>query len=102
MRILIATVTAGAGHLQAAAALEEAWRAFRPGDVVERVDVLDFTSHVFRKAYGGGYAEIVQHAPELWGFFFKHTDNPALLRKLTRLRRSLSLLSAHKFAAHVK
>ena len=44
MRILIATVTAGAGHLQAAAALEEAWRAARPADTVERVDVLDFVS----------------------------------------------------------
>ena len=102
MRILIATVTAGAGHLQAAAALEEAWRAFRPDDAVERVDVLDFTSQVFRKAYGGGYAQVVQHAPELWGFFFKHTDKPALLRKISRLRRSVSLLSAHKFAAHLK
>ena len=31
MRILIATVTAGGGHLAAAAALDEAWRASRPG-----------------------------------------------------------------------
>ena len=35
MRILIATVIAGGGHL-AAAALEEAWRALRPDDTVER------------------------------------------------------------------
>jgi hypothetical protein len=41
MRVLIATVTAGAGHLQAAAALDEAWRALRPGDAVERLDLLE-------------------------------------------------------------
>ena len=54
MRILIATVTAGAGHLQAAAALEEAWRAARPTDTVERVDVLDFVSKLSRKLYSEG------------------------------------------------
>ena len=36
MRILIATVTAGGGHLAAAAALDEAWRALRPKDMVGR------------------------------------------------------------------
>lgn len=40
MRILIATITAGAGHVQAAAALEEAWVQARPVDVVERLDLL--------------------------------------------------------------
>ena len=42
MRILIATVTAGGGHIAAAAALEEAWRALRPDDTVERLDLIKF------------------------------------------------------------
>ena len=49
LRILIATVTAGAGHLQAAAALEEAWRQLRPRDTLQRLDVLDFTPRLYRK-----------------------------------------------------
>ena len=40
MRILIATVTAGGGHIAAAAALEEAWRALRPNDTVVLTDLL--------------------------------------------------------------
>jgi len=40
--ILIATVTAGAGHVAAAAALEEAWRAEHPQDTVERLDLVKF------------------------------------------------------------
>ena len=51
MRILIATVTAGAGHLQAACALEEAWGELRPRDTIERLDVLDFTPKLYRKVY---------------------------------------------------
>src|SRR5213083_52166 len=94
LRILIATVTAGAGHLQAAAALEEAWRQLRPRDTVQRLDVLDFTPRLYRKVYVEGYVKLVEHAPELWGHVFKKTDNPALVRKLTRSRRMLAKLTA--------
>lgn len=66
MRILIATVTAGAGHLQAAAALEEAWRALRPRDQLEKLNVLDFTPRLYRKVYIESYVKLVEHAPELW------------------------------------
>ena len=102
MKILIATVTAGAGHLQAAAALEEAWRAARPRDTVERLDVLEFTPKLYRKAYVEGYVKLVSHAPELWGMVFDKTDNPVLVRKLTRLRRALGKLTAPRFTRWVR
>jgi processive 1,2-diacylglycerol beta-glucosyltransferase len=102
MRILIATVTAGAGHLQAAAALEEAWRALRPRDLVRRLDVLDFTSKLYRKVYTEGYVKLVTHAPELWGAVFQKTDDPQGLRKLTRVRRWLARLPTGKFVRAVE
>src|SRR5437773_2751024 len=102
MRILIATVTAGAGHLQAAAALEEAWRAERPGDVVEKVDLLDYVSRLQRRVYVQGYVKLVKHAPELWGMVFKKTDNPVLLRKVARLRRGFAGRTNQKFVKYLK
>ncbi len=102
MRILIATVTAGAGHLQAAAALEEAWRAARLADTVERVDVLDFVSKLSRKLYSEGYVKVIDHAPELYAHLFKKTDSPALMRKLTRVRRSFAGRANARFIKHVK
>jgi len=102
MRILIATVTAGAGHLQAAAALEEAWRALRAGDVVEKVDLLDFVSRLQRRVYVQGYVKLVEHAPELWGMVFKKTDNPKLLRKVARLRRGFAEQTNKKFVKYLK
>jgi processive 1,2-diacylglycerol beta-glucosyltransferase len=98
MRILIATVTAGAGHVQAAAALEEAWNTFRPRDTVQRLDVLDFAPKLYRKVYVEGYIKLVEHAPELWALMFKKTDNPTLMRKLSRLRRTLGRLTTSRFA----
>jgi len=61
-------VTAGAGHVQAAAALEEAWASLRPRDAVRRLDVLEFTPRLYRKAYVEGYVQLVAHAPELWAW----------------------------------
>src|SRR5947208_12945132 len=101
MRILIATVTAGAGHLQAAAALEEACRAVRPGDVVEKVDLLDYVSRLQRRVYVQGYVKLVEHAPELWGMVFKKTDNPALLRKVARFRRGFAERTNKKFVRYL-
>jgi processive 1,2-diacylglycerol beta-glucosyltransferase len=102
MRILIATITAGGGHLQAAAALDEAWKSLRPRDTVERVDLQKFFSPLHRKMYTDGYVQIVARAPELWGLLFKTTDNPKLVRRLTRLRRTFPPNSTLKFIRYVK
>jgi processive 1,2-diacylglycerol beta-glucosyltransferase len=97
MRILIATATAGGGHLAAAAALEEAWRALRPEDVVERLDVVKFFSPLHRKIHADGYVKIVEHAPELWGMMFGKTDNPKVAQRLNRLKRVFPSNSRARF-----
>ncbi len=102
MRILIATVTAGAGHLQAAAALDEAWRAQRPGDTVERLDLLELVPKLQRRVYVQGYVKLVEHAPELWGMLFKKTDNPAFVRRLTRFRRMWARATNVRFVRQLR
>lgn len=102
MRILIATVTAGAGHVAAAAALEEAWRALRPADTVERVDLIKFFSPLHKKIYVDGYVQLVERAPELWGMLFSKTDNPKVVRRLGRLSRAFPSNSRKKFTNHLR
>src|SRR5580704_5461087 len=102
MRILIATITAGAGHLQAAAALNEAWQTLRPRDTVEQVDLKKFFSPIHAKIYSEGYVKLVERAPELWGMMFKKMDNPKLLQKLAKLRRTFPTQSTVKFIRYLK
>src|SRR5258708_16198875 len=102
MRVLIATVTAGAGHLQAANALEEAWRAMRPRDNVLKLDVLDFTSAFYRQAYVKGYPKLVEYAPELYGKLFEKSDDPKLYHKFADIRRLGARLPAARFLTRVK
>lgn len=101
MKILIATATAGGGHLQAAAALEEAWKDLRPKDQVRRVDVLDFTSKLYRKTYAEGYVRISEKWPELYSHAFRKTDSAALVRKMTKFRRWSARLVARRFVRFV-
>jgi processive 1,2-diacylglycerol beta-glucosyltransferase len=101
MRVLIATVTAGGGHLAAAAALEEAWLALRPDDVVERLDLIKYFSPLHKKIHADGYVKLVELAPELWGLIFGKTDHPNVARQMNRLRRAFPSSSRDKFVRHL-
>jgi processive 1,2-diacylglycerol beta-glucosyltransferase len=101
-RILIATVTAGAGHVQAGAALEEAWRVLRPQDTVKRVDVLEYTPAPFRRIYSQGYVKVIQHAPELYARSFRKSDDADFMVKASPLRRKLAGGIARRFIRMVK
>jgi processive 1,2-diacylglycerol beta-glucosyltransferase len=102
MRVLIATVTAGGGHLAAAAALEEAWRTARPSDTLETVDLIKFFSPLHRKVHEDGYLKLVEHAPEIWGMVFKKTDDPKRAQRLARLKRAFPSSSRGRFERHIK
>lgn len=102
MRILIATVTAGGGHLAAAAALHEAWEAARPNDVIDRVDLVKFFSPLHRKIHADGYVKLVERAPELWGMLFAKTDQPKVARRLNKVQQLVPSRSRARFAHHVK
>jgi processive 1,2-diacylglycerol beta-glucosyltransferase len=102
VRVLNATVTAGGGHLAAAAALDETWRALRPHDCLDNIDLVKFFSPLHRKIHADGYVQIVTHAPELWGLMFDKTDRPDVARRLNKLRRVFPSQSRARFARHVK
>lgn len=102
MRVLIATVTAGGGHLAAAAALEEAWGAAHPRDTLEKVDLVKFFSPLHRKIHAEGYVKLVERAPELWGMIFAKTDDPKVARRLNKIQNLFPSRSRARFAAYVK
>ncbi len=102
MRVLNATVTAGGGHVAAAAALDEAWKAFRPEDTVQTVDLVKFFSPLHRKLVSDGYVSLVNHAPELWGMMFAKTDSPELARRINRIKAKFPSKSRLLFGRHLK
>ena len=102
MRVLIATITAGGGHLAAASALDEAWKKLRPGDQVERVDFLKFFSPLHKKIHLDGYVQLVERAPELWGLMFKKTDSAKAARRMNKIKRAFPSNSRAKILRYLK
>jgi processive 1,2-diacylglycerol beta-glucosyltransferase len=101
-RILIATITAGGGHLAAASALDEAWKSLRPQDKVERVDFLRFFSAIHKKVHVDGYVHLVERAPELWGLVFKRTDSAKAARRIARIKRAFPSGSRSRILRYLK
>lgn len=102
MRVLIVSASAGAGHLRAAAALEEAFHALQPHVDVRSVDILDFTAKAYKKAYAGGYLQLVDHAPALFGQLYQASDRARPNRTVERFLRFFDKLEFASFRGFVR
>lgn len=74
-RILILTLSFGAGHVMASAAITEAIRLIDSGAEVRTIDCLQLSSWGFRAAYAWPYWMMIRFAPSLWARLFqtRHT-----------------------------
>jgi processive 1,2-diacylglycerol beta-glucosyltransferase len=95
-RILIVSVSAGAGHLRAAQAVEEALAARHPGTSVLNVDAMDFVPGTFRRLYARGYLKLVNHAPAVWGYIYSRTEKVRPTAPVARLNRLVERLNTKK------
>lgn len=75
-RVLILSASAGAGHIRAAQALEEAFRNSGAAEEVKHVDILQYSNGVFRQVYSKGYIHMVNKAPRLLGWLYDYSDIP--------------------------
>jgi processive 1,2-diacylglycerol beta-glucosyltransferase len=77
MRLLIASFNVGAGHAQAAKAIQTALQLTHPEVESTLLDVLGCLPWAHRKLFSSFYLELIRMCPELWGLVFKRTDDPA-------------------------
>lgn len=92
-KILLLSVSAGAGHMRAA----EALRAYAglPEFAVEalHLDVMDFVTAAFRKIYTDFYIKLVNKAPTLWGYLYQMSNEAEHDSTLEKFRRGLERLN---------
>jgi len=97
--VALLSVSAGAGHVRAAQALEvEAKQSF-PGVQALHVDVMDHVSSLFRRLYADSYISVVNRHPALWGYLFSATDEPTADSGLNKFRRAIERLNTGKLMA---
>ncbi|MDR2871628.1 MAG: glycosyltransferase [Xanthomonadaceae bacterium] len=92
-KLLLLSVSAGAGHVRAAEALQ-AWAAtMHPDLLVEHLDVMDYVSSGFRAVYARLYLQLVTRYPTLWSLLYhvsSETPPDALAQKLRRMVERLN------------
>ena len=94
-RLLLLSVSAGAGHVRAAEALRAA--ALARGDAeVQHLDVMDHVSSAFRALYTDLYLKLVEHSPTAWSMLYRIMDRTPPNAPVARLRRAIERLNTRE------
>src|SRR5689334_14091915 len=95
-RLLILSVSAGAGHVRAAQALEAAARSTNPPLDATHVDLLSIVPKEFKKLYGDQYIKLVEKSPQLWSWLYSKSDRPSRDTLIGKLKRAAEKLNTRK------
>ena len=74
-KVLIVYATGGMGHVMAARAIEQAFKAKYPAVEIQNVDVIDYANKLYKKIFVDGYDYVSAKKPELWGWLYKSYNN---------------------------
>lgn len=102
MKLVVFSVSAGAGHVRAAQALCAQAQLSHPDWTVTHVDVMDLVPRTFRSLYSESYIKLVERAPLLWSYLYGRTDKRTRDSKSDRLRRGIEKLNTRKFDAELE
>lgn len=100
-KILLLSVSAGAGHVRAAEAIRSHATLHHPGTTVVHRDVMDFVPSWFRRLYTDFYLHIADRYPALWGHLYATADKARPASIANRLRRSVERLSTRRLRQEI-
>ena len=93
-RLLLLSVSAGAGHVRAAEALRAAAADI---DVeAEHLDVMDYVPGAFRALYTDFYIRLVERHPSMWAALYRIMDRTPPSAPMAKLRRAIERLNTLK------
>jgi processive 1,2-diacylglycerol beta-glucosyltransferase len=95
-KILILSVSAGAGHMRAAEAVKAHATTLSPPVQAVHVDVMTLVPDTFRSIYADSYIKLVENHPALWGYLYQKSDTAARNSPLSRVRRGIERLNTRK------
>ncbi len=104
-RILIISASAGSGHTTAARAIELWMEKVQryPGEFqVTHIDILQFSTMLYKKVYRDVYLYLASKQPLLYGYIFSTSDRLKRENKPDFLRRFMDNINALKFTEFIK
>jgi processive 1,2-diacylglycerol beta-glucosyltransferase len=100
-RILLLSVSAGAGHMRAAEAIRSHADAHHPEIDAVHLDVMDYVPAGFRKLYTDFYIALVSRRPALWGYLYQVTNDAQPDGVLQKLRRGIERLNTRRLLKEI-
>ena len=100
-RVLVLSVSAGAGHVRAAEAIAAHARAEFPLLSVRHRDMMALVPRWFRTIYRDLYMTLSSGLPEAWGWLYRKSDSAAPASLSERMRRSLQRRCARRLLAEI-
>jgi processive 1,2-diacylglycerol beta-glucosyltransferase len=100
-KILVLSVSAGAGHVRAAQSLVAAAQLQFPQTAATHLDVMDFVPTSFKKIYADSYIKLVDKAPLLWAYLYKSTDVDDKTSIMSSVRRKIERLNTHSLTSAI-
>lgn len=103
-RVLILSVTVGAGHMRTAEALKKAAGFLYPEAEVVILDTFRYASPFLEKVVLGTYMEILKMSPVIYGYLYRQAERgqPFSSRGKTEFNRILNLLAAPRLVEYIK
>ncbi len=92
-KVLFLSVSAGAGHVRAADALQYCAAEDFPGLRTLHLDVMQYVPMTFRKVYTDAYIKLVSNHPAMWAMLYEKTSHADPTAPAQRLRRSIERLN---------
>lgn len=92
-KLVILSVSAGAGHVRAAEAIVAAVKLRHPGVDAIHLDVMELVPRLFRKVYAEKYVDVVNRHPALWGYLYHTADKQRDDSLATRVRKVIEKLN---------
>jgi processive 1,2-diacylglycerol beta-glucosyltransferase len=95
-KILVFSVSAGAGHIRAAEAIKAGSMKWFDNLDVMHIDVMELVPKLFRKAYADSYLKIVEKYPALWGYLYNKADQERADSALNQIRIAIERINTQK------
>lgn len=97
-RVLVLSVSAGEGHMRAAAAIKEEIIRRNPGANVEVLDTFRYASPLIEKFVLGTYMEIIKMSPVIYGYLYRQAEKEKPISGFAKneFNRIINLLAAPK------
>jgi len=101
-KILLLSVSAGAGHMRAAEAIRSFAASHHPPVSATHLDVMNFVPAGFRKVYTDFYIDLVNKYPIAWGYLYQATHEAEADSFMQRLRKKVERLNTRALLREIE